>query len=165
MHIRRERQQDFATIRTVTQAAFRDAPHTSHTEAAIVDALRAANALTISLVADVDGEVVAHVAFSPVTINDKQIGWYGLGPVSVRPDHQRKGLGQALIREGLAQLRQQGARGCVVLGEPEYYGRFGFRSGSNLRLAGVPPEYFQYLTLTEPTPQGQVAYHSGFDAA
>jgi putative acetyltransferase len=165
MEIRFEQSEDLAAIRTLTFAAFGNAPHSTQTEAAIIDALRAAGALTISLVA-VDAEVlVGHVAFSPVTINGEVSGWYGLGPVSVRPDRQRKGVGRALIQTGLDHLRAMNAQGCVVLGDPLYYGRFGFISDPNLRYGNVPPEYFQRLALSDEVPKGEVLFHPGFDAS
>jgi len=164
IEIRAERPEDAAAIRTITTAAFEGAPHSSGTEAAIVDALRAASALTVSLVAVQDGEVVGHIAFSPVLVSSKPMEWFGLGPVSVRPDRQGAGIGEALVRYGLSRLEAQGAEGCVVLGDPGYYGRFGFAADRNLRYSDVPPEYFQILSFGAPPPKGEVAYHPGFDA-
>lgn len=165
MKIRAEQPGDIDTIRLLTQAAFENAPHSSQTEAAIVDALRDAGALTLSLVGLEGDEIVGHVAFSPVTINGEDGDWYGLGPVSVWPDRQAKGIGQALIREGLAQLRQRNAGGCVVLGDPGYYSRFGFSSDPDLQYGDIPPEYFQRLAFGAALPKGEVAYHPGFDAS
>lgn len=165
MQIRPERPEDIDAIRSLTKAAFRDMPYSSQTEAAIVDALRNAGALAISLVAVKESDVVGHVAFSPVTIDGAPGGWYGLGPVSVHPSQQRKGIGTALIHEGLDRLRRMDAHGCVVLGEPSYYSRFGFRNDPHLRYADAPPEYFQCLAFTAPAPKGEVAYHPGFNAS
>jgi putative acetyltransferase len=162
--IRVERDGEASAIGEVTTAAFRDAPHSSGAEAVIVAALRRAGALALSLVAVDDEEVVGHVAFSPVAIDGAQ-GWFGLGPVSVRPDRQGAGLGAALIRAGLERLREQGAAGCVVLGEPAYYGRFGFAADPRLRFGGAPPEYFQRLVFHGLAPMGEVAYHMAFDGA
>lgn len=164
MDIRAERPADIHAIRDITIAAFKGAEHSSGTEASIVDALRMAGALTISLVAVGGEDVVGHVAFSPVTIDSKATGWFGLGPVSVRPDCQGSGIGKALIEAGLTQLRDGGAHGCVVLGDPRYYARFGFLSDPALRYADVPPEYFQRIVFKGPAPTGSVAYHPGFDA-
>src|ERR1700761_8569377 len=97
MQIRAEHPGDHAAIRSLTTAAFQDAPHTNHVEAAIIDALRTSGALTISLVAIDKAAVIGHIAFSPVTINGEHLHWYGLGPVSVRPDRQRQGIGHSLI--------------------------------------------------------------------
>jgi putative acetyltransferase len=165
MIFRPERDGDAPAIRAVTAAAFKDAPHSSGTEAAIVDALRDAGALTLSLVAESEDRVVGHAAFSPVTIDGKADRWFGLGPVSVEPAEQRRGIGKALIREGLKRLAAAGAEGCVVLGDPAYYRRFGFISDARLRYGEVPPEYFQRLSFTGAEPEGEVAYHPGFDAA
>lgn len=162
MEIRFEQPEDVDAIRTLTTAAFQNAPHSSHNEAAIIDALRNADALTISLVALDNAEIVGQVAFSPVTISGEQNGWFGLGPVSVHPDRQRQGIGQILIRTGLQHLRSISAQGCVVLGDPTYYGRFGFVSDPNLRYGNVPPEYFQRLAFTDAVPAGEVSYHPGF---
>ncbi|HUJ48194.1 MAG TPA: N-acetyltransferase [Rhizomicrobium sp.] len=163
--VRDERAGDEAAIRTITQAAFAKAEHSSGTEAEIVDALRAANALAVSLVADDGGALVGHVAFSPVQIAALHCNWYGLGPVSVRPDRQRQGIGTALIAQGLARLRTIGARGCVILGDPAYYGRFGFVHDDDLRLPGVPPEYFLRLSIEGAVPKGNVTYHEAFNAS
>ncbi len=165
MQIRQERPQDAAPIHAITEAAFKGMPHSHQTEARIVEALRTAGALTLSLVAVQDGEIVGHAAFSPVRIDGVDGGWLGLGPVSVRPDQQRKGVGQALIREGLSQLGSLRATGCVVLGDPAYYGRFGFESDPRLVYADVPPAYFQRLVLTGAAPTGEVTFHPGFDVA
>ena len=146
-------------------AAFATAPLSNQAEAAIVDGLRIAGALTISLVAVDDGEVVGHVAFSPVTICGADPGWFGLGPIAVRPDRQGLCIGQALARAGLARLTTLGAGGAVVLGEPDYYGRFGFKVHSGLWLADVPASHFMALTLSGETPSGQVAYHAAFSTS
>ncbi|MCB0023597.1 MAG: N-acetyltransferase, partial [Caldilinea sp.] len=124
----------------VTVDAFETLAISNHTEQFIVEALRAAGALTVSLVAEVDGRVVGHIAFSPVTMSDGTVGWYGLGPVSVLPAYQGMGIGGALIVEGLARLRKLGARGCCLVGHPGYYGRFGFEHVDGLAYEGVPPE-------------------------
>jgi putative acetyltransferase len=163
--IRPEGAADAAAVRSVTAAAFRAAPHASGTEAAIVDALRAAGALSVSLVAEEGGAIIGHVAFSPVTIEGQRPGWYGLGPVSVHPDRQGLGTGSRLIRCGLERLRTAGAQGCVVLGDPRYYGRFGFRPDAALTYLGAPSEYFQCLSFRGSTPVGIVTYHPAFMAA
>jgi putative acetyltransferase len=163
--IRPELPSDARIIRQVTEAAFKVAEHSAGTESAIIDALRAAKALTVTLVATIDRDVIAHVAFSPVTIDGHDIGWFGLGPVSVRPDLHGTGIGGALIREGLDRLRMAGAKGCVVLGDPNYYQRFGFEPDPSVRYEGVPPEYFMALSLDGSKASGSVAYHEGFSAS
>lgn len=163
MHIRNETPQDAAGIRRLTDDAFRNATHSSGKEGEIVDALRAAKALTLSLVADEGGAIVGHVAFSTVLIGGEDKGWHGLGPVSVLPVRQGEGIGGKLIREGLALLRGAGAKGCVLLGDPGYYGRFGFKTGPRLKLPGVPAQYFQCLPFGPDIPEGDVAYHMAFN--
>lgn len=163
--IRPESPSDVAAIHALTAAAFMDAPHADHTEPFIVDALRKAGALTISLVAEVAGAAIAgHVAVSPVSISDGSAGWYGLGPISVRPDLQRRGIGTLLMRAALSRLRESGAAGCVVLGDPAYYARFGFRPVPGLVLPDVPPEYFQAIAFGPSFPGGVVRYHDAFSA-
>lgn len=161
--IRLEHPADRETIRTLTEAAFREAEHSGGNEGRIVDALRAGGALTLSLVAGDGGALVGHAAFSPVTIDGAAGRWFGLGPVSVSPARQGGGIGQALVRDGLRRLAADGAAGCVVLGEPTYYGRFGFASDAELVYADAPPGYFQRLVFSGPAPKGEVRYHAGFD--
>jgi putative acetyltransferase len=164
LQLRREAPGDAEAIEAVTVAAFLDAPHTEHTEQFIVRALRAAGQLSVSLVAEHEGVIVGHVAISPVTVSDGANNWFGLGPVSVIPSHQGRGIGSQLVTQALAELRDRGAAGCVVLGEPGYYGRFGFRTVPRLTLPGVPPEYFQALSFRGELPSGDVAYHASFEA-
>lgn len=161
--VRPETPNDADSITDVTHAAFANAPHRSGTEAAIVSALRASGELTVSLVADIDERIVGHVAVSPVRISDRRGAWYGLGPVSVLPSFQGKGIGAALIRQALTTLQTQGADGCVVLGDPAYYTRFGFAVVDGLVLPGVPASYFQALRFTDTFPQGDVTYSPAFD--
>ncbi len=163
MQIRPERPQDAATIHALTDTAFKGMPYSDDTEAAVIDGLRAAGALTLSLVATEGGQVVGHVAFSPVTIDGAAGDWYGLGPVSVWPERQRQGVGQALIREGLMQLKAIGAGGCVLLGDPAYYRRFGFAAHPDLHHAGAPAWAFQSLVLKGDRPRGAVRFHPAFD--
>lgn len=160
--IRSEVPKDSNAIEAVTVAAFLDAPHTDHNEQHIVAALRNAGALTVSLVAEIDDALVGHVAVSPVSISDGADNWFGLGPISVHPDRQAQGIGSRLMREALRQLAEQGASGCVVLGEPSYYQRFGFKNVPDLVLPEVPPEYFMALAFGSTMPRGTVSYHQAF---
>jgi putative acetyltransferase len=162
--IRNETAADVSAIEAVTIAAFLNAPHASHTEQFIVDALRKAGQLTVSLVAEVEGRIVGHVALSPVTISDGAAGWFGLGPISVLPEHQGRGVGSRLMREALRTLRERGAAGCVLVGEPAYYGRFGFQADPNLVFPDVPPVYFQAVSFGTSHPRGTVSYHEAFNA-
>jgi putative acetyltransferase len=149
----------------VTVAAFETMEISSHTEQFIVEALRRAGALTVSLVAEVDGRVVGHIAFSPVAISDGTEDWFGLGPVSVLPEYQRRGIGKALIREGLSRLKKQRAKGCCLVGHPQYYRKFGFQNVSGLIHEGVPQEVFFALAFDGHFPKGDVTFHEGFKAS
>ncbi|MBR0883199.1 putative acetyltransferase [Bradyrhizobium japonicum] len=162
MIIRPERPTDTMAIRTVVTAAFRDASRSDGNEADIVDALRIDGTLAVSLVAEDDAGLVGHVAFSPVAVNSEEVGWFGLGPVAVLTAKRRRGVGAALIEAGLKRLDELGARGCVVLGDPAYYRRFGFESDCELRFADVPSEYFQRLVIDGEPPRGLVNYSSAF---
>ena len=163
IEITNETDADVAAIRAITISAFLSAQHTSHTEHFIVDALRGAAQLTVSLVAKADGAIAGHVAISPVSISDGTADWYGLGPLSVAPGYQRRGIGSRLVRHALDELRGRGASGCVLLGHPRYYSRFGFQVDPNLNLPGVPPEYFQALAFGTSRPRGAVSYHAAFN--
>lgn len=165
--IRPETDRDVPAIEQVTSAAFMNAEHTDHNEQFIVRSLRKANHLSISLVAEdeVTHTIVGHVAISPVNITDGSENWYGLGPISVLPHYQGKGVGSLLIERGLADLQSRRAAGCVVLGSPTYYTRFGFKADPSLQLSGVPSEYFMALTWRKPAPTGTVSYHKAFEAS
>ena len=164
LRIRDENTLDVETIAVLTEAAFRDAPHSSHTEQHIVNALRRAGRLTLSLVAEQSGVVVGHVAVSPVTVSDGAPGWFGLGPISVRPELQGQNIGASLMHAAMDGLRAHGAAGCVLVGEPAYYTRFGFHPVPGLVYPGIPPEYFMALSFGGPMPQGTVRYHAAFEA-
>jgi putative acetyltransferase len=162
--IRSETDSDVSVIAEVTATAFKALEISNHTEQFIIAELRAAKAITVSLVAEVDGRVIGHIAFSPVSISDGTRNWYGLGPVSILPEYQRQGIGKALIREGLSRLKDMNARGCCLVGHPDYYRKFGFSNMSGLVHEGVPPEVFFALSFDGHTPQGTVAFHEGFKA-
>jgi putative acetyltransferase len=162
MMIRSETSGDYEAIASLLIDAFADHPHSHQTEHLIVDALRRSNSLTVSLAAEVDGEVAGHVAFSPVKIEGMDVGWFALGPVAVARSHRRRGIGAALIQEGLKILRSRGAKGCVVVGDPAYYSRFGFRHDAGLKMEGVPPEVFMSLPMDDERPQGHVVHDPAF---
>ena len=162
VEIRPETPSDFDAIRRAVAAAFENHPHSNQTEHLLIDQLRGVGALTISLVAIVDGQVVGHIAFSPVTIDGEFCSWYGLALVSVHPTSQRRGIGGKLIMDGLDRLRELDAKGCVLLGEPDYYGRFGFAANEGLILEVVPPEYFLAWPFSREPMHGIVKYHDAF---
>jgi putative acetyltransferase len=161
--IRAERAGDRREVSDLITRAFASAPHASGTEAQIVERLRADGALAAAYVA-LDGvRVVGYAAFSAVRIDGTDRGWFGLGPVGVLPERQGKGTGGALIERGLAHLRADGAGGCVVLGDPAYYRRFGFEHDPALAYPGAPPIYFQRLVFAGEPPSGVVSYAPAFD--
>jgi putative acetyltransferase len=164
MIIRDERPEDIDAITDVTTEAFKPPRYASHTEQFIVLALRRAGVLAISLVAELDGRVVGHVALSPVSISDGSAGWFGLGPISVAPEVQRQGIGSALMRESIARLRALGAKGCFLVGNPDYYRRFGFENMVGLVYEHAPEEDSLALALDGPMPQGIVHFHEAFEA-
>ena len=162
--IRPEIESDFEAISEITRAAFAHEPHSAQTEQFIIHALRRANALTLSLVAVGKTGIVGHIAFSPVTISDDSTAWYGLGPISVVPELQRQGIGKALMHEGLTRLKALGAKGCILVGDPGYYTRFGFRCLPQLKIEAVPPENLLTLPFEASVPSGTVAFHESFGA-
>ncbi len=162
MLIRPEASRDFAAIREVNRAAFLQHPFSGQTEPLIIEALRTSGALEISLVADVHGEVVGHIAFSRATIGDASAEWYLLGPVAVLPDHQGRRVGRALIEVGIAELRVRDAAGCVLVGDPLFYRRFGFSDHPGLTGSGVPDENVLCLPLASEPPVGEIVYHPAF---
>ena len=163
-HIRNESRGDIEAIEKVIIEAFLNAPHTDHTEHHIVRQLRKAGALSISLVTELDAKIVGHVALSPVTLSDETKDWFGLGPISVLPSHQKSGIGSQLMLSALELLKHGGAAGCVLLGDPAFYSRFGFSPQPSLVLPEVPPEYFQVIRFAGTMPCGTVTYHDAFKA-
>lgn len=162
--IRNESPEDFAAISEVTVEAFRPLGFETLYEPFVIEALRAAGALTISLVAEIDHRVIGHIAFSPATVSDGTTGWFALGPVSVLPEYQRAGIGRALIYAGLERLKTLHAQGCCLVGHPEYYGKVGFIHPTGFYYQGVPDELFFAISFDGQYPQGAVAFHEGFEA-
>ena len=163
MDIRPENPSDYAAIDRITRAAFAPMPFSEGTEAECIEKLRGDGDLTLSLVAIRDAEVVGHIAFSPVFIDASFDGWYGLGPVSASPEVQRKGIGSALINEGLARLRQMGAQGCALIGDPAYYSRFGFIGDGRLAYRNLPTRIVQWLAFNDAKPSGVLRYSPGLE--
>jgi predicted N-acetyltransferase YhbS len=162
MIIRSEKPSDIEAITEVTNVAFEDYPFSQQTEHFIIRDLRAAGALTISLVSEVDGRIVGHIAFSPVTISDGTTNWYGLGPLSVLPDYQGRRIGTALVNTGLALLKSMDSKGCVIVGLPTYYNRFGFKNHPQLIHEGIPQEIFVAKSFIGWVPSGTVEFHQAF---
>jgi putative acetyltransferase len=162
VRIRPETATDLEAIRRVNLEAFAQHPISRQTEHLIVDALRAAGVLVLSLVAVVDDEVVGHIAFSPVPVGETASGWLLVGPVAVLPDHQGQGFGSALVSAGLAETRTAGALGCVLVGDPGFYGRFGFAACRSAVYEGVPGEFLLCLSFSGGEPTGAVTPHAAF---
>ena len=166
MQIRDERPGDEERISCIEYAAFKDhpqhAPGAEPTEHLIVDTLRAAGALSLSLLAEEEGEPVGHIALSPTKVGATDTGWYLLGPVGVLPDRQRRGIGSALIREAIRRMRDQGADGIVLVGDPEFYVRFGFAGVPGLGWPGVPDQYVMALPLGGVAARGEISAHPVF---
>ena len=164
LSIRPESPADYAAISAVTEQAFRHHPYSQQTESFIIEALRRAGALSLSLVAEQEGEVVGHIAFSPTRFSGGSAAWYLIGPLSVRPELQRQGIGSALLRAGMELLQARGAQGFALVGDPDYYGRFGFAHQAGVSVAGVPSQFVLTLCLEGEHPQGEVEHHAAFHA-
>ena len=168
MHIRNERPADAERIERIQYAAFKGhpmhKPGAEPTEHLIVERLRADNELTLSLLAELEGQAVGHIAFSPASVGEAGRGWHLLGPVGVLPENQDRGVGSMLIREGLERLRDQGSAGVVLVGDPDFYARFGFQTVPGLVYPGVPGQYVLALPFTSAVPQGEITTHSAFAA-
>jgi putative acetyltransferase len=163
--IRDECPDDTDEIASLVERAFANHPHSQQTEHIIVRELRAAGQLILPTVAVLDGKIIGYATFSPVRLKPGHEGWYGLGPVAVDPEHQGVGFGSMLIESGLERLKGGGARGCVVLGEPRFYGRVGFMHEPSLTLEDVPPEYFLAQAFIGSVPVASVSYHAAFSAS
>ena len=162
MHIRDEQPGDVDAIAALIQSASRANAHGGHNHHRIVDNLRRSGALALSLVAEDEDELVGHIAFSEVEISDGSTDWYGLGPLTVKPTLQGRGIGSGLVRAGLDRLRRQGAKGCVLAGDPSFFRRFGFAYDPDLMLEEASQEHFLVLTLRGPSAHGVVAFHRSF---
>ena len=165
MFIRREEPRDYESIHQLTTRAFGPMSFSDGTEAPLIDLLRESGDLTISLVAEVRGKVAGHVAFSPAAIDGKRDGWFGLGPISVEPERQRQGIGRALVKAGLKLLEEDGARGCVLAGNPAIYSRFGFRSNGRLTYGKIDPREVQWIVFNGDPPIGVLDFAPAFGPA
>ncbi len=161
--VRPETPADHEAIRDLTQRAFASMAYAEGDEHELIGRLRDAGALTISLVAESGGRIVGHVAFSPALADDGSPGWYALGPVSAEPQLQHQGIGRALITAGLELLRQRDAAGCILVGNPAYYARFGFRPFPALSPETGYSEFYQILPLRIAAPDIVVRFHPLFN--
>lgn len=160
MRIRNETADDIPAIGRLVTEALLLLPQSTGTEARIVEALRADGALALSLVAEEDGEPIGYLAASAARIGT-QDGWGLIGPLVVRPSCHRRGIGTALMTEALRRLRTT-CRGAALVGDPGYYGRFGFRAYPGFGVAGCPPEVVQALPFAGLAPHGELIHHPAF---
>lgn len=160
MILRPETAAEAQAISDLITAAFTDAAHADGNEAQIVERLRAADALLLSLVAEEDGALLGHIAAAGVTVGGMG-GWACIAPVSVTPAAQGRGVGAALMLAALYALRDAGAGGVVILGDPAYYTRFGLTADGRRRIDGVPGAYVLSLPFTT-DPEGAVTFHPAF---
>lgn len=163
--LRPERAGDEAAIFAVTEAAFTGHPHSEGTEPHIVDALRADGDMVLSLLAEEDGAVLGHAAYSPAILSDGSKGWWVLGPIAVAPARQGEGIGRALVEEGTRRARRAGASGIVLLGDPALYARFGFVQNTPITLDGPLAPYLQVLAFTDAIPAASVSFVPAFRMA
>lgn len=160
--LREEREDDITAIHAVTADAFCDMPYSDGSEPEVIARLRAAGALSVSFVAELEGVVIGHVAFSPVVAHDGSTPWFALGPVAVAPALHGQHIGSALITAGLMALEARGALGCMLLGDAGYYMRFGFKPAPDNAPATVPAEHFMLRLSSNHAPQGPLDYHPAF---
>lgn len=164
IEVRAEQAGDAKAIYGLTERAFAPMPFSDGNEQDLVNMLRDHAALTISLVAKREDEIVGHIAFSPAFPEDGSAGWFALGPVSVEPESQKKGVGSQLIRKGLNMLRERKAKGCILVGNPSYYKRFGFEVAPESCPDGEPSEYYQMISFHGEKPAQVVDFHKLFHA-
>jgi putative acetyltransferase len=160
--IRDERPADAERIAALVTDAFRGAPQSDGTEAALVDRLRRSGALVLSLVAEAEnGDLVGHLGASPARLGDAG-DWTAIAPVAVMAAYQRGGVGTALMRAALDRLRGRGGAGAVLVGDPGYYGRFGFAARPGLTAGAIPAAFVLALPFGDLAPQGDVRFHPAF---
>ena len=169
MKIRDERKEDYKDIKSLNDLAFQ-----GPVEGEIVDKIRSSSTDIVSLVAADENLIIGHIFFSPVTVisGEGEIKGMGLGPMAVLPEFQNKGIGSALVKEGLKILRNKDCSFVIVLGHKDYYPRFGFEAASKFGLSsqweGVPDEAFMVLFLDKSLAgrvSGVVSYRPEFNEA
>jgi len=160
MLIRTETTGDVPAISQVVTEALLMLAQSTGTEAGIVESLRAEGGLILSLVVEDEGNVIGYLAASPARIGTQE-GWGLIGPLVVSPSRHRQGIGTALMAEALRRLRVI-SRGAVLVGDPAYYGRFGFRAFPGLGVTGCPPDVVQALPFDGTEPRGEVIHHPAF---
>ena len=157
MIIRLETAADHQAIHDLTRDAFAPMSFSDGSEPDMVRQLRKDGDLTLSLVAE-EHEIIGHVAFSPAKISKAQGVWYGLGPISVRADKQKQGIGTKLAHTGLEMLRKMGAAGCVLTGNPDVYRPMGFTNDHALTYSGLNPKCILFITFNGAAPKGEINF-------
>lgn len=160
--IREEQNADHHAIHTLTELAFRGRPYAGGDEQDVIVRLRNTEDLTLSLVAEIDSQVVGQITFSPVMVADHSHPWFALGPVSVLPEFQGRGIGSKLINLGLSRMVDVGALGCILTGNPIYYQRFGFELCPENCPTEEPAEYFMLKPFAAERPAGPFKFHAAF---
>lgn len=160
--IRPEQPADQPVIYELTEQAFRGRPYAGGDEQEVINRLRERGELVVSLVAQLQDEVVGQITFSPAGVADNSTPWFALGPVAVLPALQSKGIGGALINQGLDEILKLGALGCILTGNPVYYSRFGFELAPEHAPANEPAEFFMLKCFTAARPRGTFSFSPSF---
>lgn len=163
VHLRAETADDITAIHHLTRLAFAPMPYSDGQEPHIIDRLRRDGDLALSAVAeDPGGRILGHVALSPVQIGGAGAGWYGLGPISVAPGSQRRGIGRRLMTHAMGWMTTRGAAGCALIGDPGFYSRFGFFSDGAVRYGDLDTKYVLRRVLAGPDRTGDLTYAAAF---
>lgn len=161
--IREEQPGEAEAIHAMVARAFDGHPYSDGDEQYVIDRLREDGDLLLSLVAVEGDTILGQITYSPALLMNGDLGWVVLGPVAVEPSHQGKGIGRALIETGEAIMKDRGARGITVLGNPEIYARFGFEQNTAMWLAGELGWAFQVKSLGSAIPACEQRYVRAFD--
>ena len=164
-HVRPETPGDATSIAALIDSAFAGVPYADGDEADLVAKLRSLGDLSVSLVAEEQGRVVGHIAFSPARPADGTPGWFSLGPIAVVPERRGAGIGSALVTAGIEAIAKMGARGCILVGYPGLYARCGFVPAPNNAPSDQPAEFFMYRLLSGDVPAGPIHFHEAFTSA
>jgi putative acetyltransferase len=160
--IREEHAGDEAAIHALTERAFEGHPYSEGDEADVIDRLRADGDLLASLVAEDEGTIIGQVTWSAARLSNGEDGWMVVGPICVEPARQGEGIGRALLEAGEAAMQARGAKGITVLGDPQLYGRFGYRQHTPMRLEGELGEFLQVKSFGAPIPAATISYAPAF---
>ena len=162
LEFRPEEPGEESAIHTLTKQAFAGRPYSDGDEADVIDALRRDGDLLLSLVALQDGEIVGQATYSEARLSNGAAGWMVLGPIAVDMSLQGKGIGRQLMERGEAMMRERGAHGITVLGDPKLYSRFGYQQHTALVLEGELGEYLQVKSFGAPVPDATLTYAPAF---